>query len=134
MRQQVEVKSISPDGYANVAALRRSACSGDCHQCSGCGAVVQTVQVRARNLIGAKPGDQVIVETSSKTVFSALVVVYLLPLALLLVGYFVGLALPIGAGLCSLLGFVLGVALILLYNRRMTRQGQVEFTITAFAP
>lgn len=133
MRQQVEVKSVTPDGYAQVAAIRKSACSGDCHKCSGCGAVVQEVQVRAKNRIGAVPGDQVIVETGTKAVFSALLIVYMLPLVLLLAGYFVGYGFGISAGLCSLGGFVLGIVIILLYNRYVTRRSQLEFTITAFA-
>lgn len=134
MRQQVEVKSVSTDGYAHVAAIRRSACSGDCHKCSGCGAVVQEVQVRARNLIGAVPGDQVIVETSTRAVFSALLVVYLLPVVLLLGGYFLGYGLGWRPGLWALGGFALGVVLIVLYNRYVSRRGQVDFSITAFAP
>ena len=133
MRQQVEVKSVSPDGYAQVAAIRRSACSGDCHKCSGCGAVVQEVQVRAKNRIGAVPGDQVIVETGTGAVFSALLIVYMLPLVLLLIGYFVGYALGILPGLFSLVGFVLGIVVILFYNRYVTRRKQMEFTITSFA-
>ena len=134
MRQQVEVKSVTPDGYASVAALRRSAFSGDCHQCSGCGAVVQEVQVLARNPIGAKPGDQVIVQTENKTVFRAMLVVYLLPLVLLLAGYLAGSAAGVPAGLGALAGFGLGVLLMLWYNRHVARRGQVQFTITAFAP
>ena len=133
MRQQVEVKSVSHDGYAQVAAIRRSACSGDCHKCSGCGAVVQEVQVRAKNRIGAVPGDQVIVETGTGAVFSALLIVYMLPLVLLLIGYFVGYALEILPGLFSLVGFVLGIVVILFYNRYVTRRKQMEFTITSFA-
>lgn len=133
MRQQVEVKSVSPDGYAQVAAIRRSACSGDCHKCSGCGAVVQEVQVRAKNRIGAVPGDQVIVETGTGAVFSALLIVYMLPLVLLLIGYFVGYVLGILPGLFSLVGFVLGIVVILFYNRYVTRRKQMEFTITSFA-
>lgn len=133
MRQQVEVKSVTPDGYAQVMVVRRSACSGDCHSCGGCSAITQKVQVCARNQIGARPGDQVIVETSTKTVFAALAVVYCLPLLLLLVGYFVGAALAWLPGLCSFFGFALGIGCSVLYNRRVTKRGQVQFTITSFA-
>lgn len=133
MRQQVEVKSVTPDGYAQVAAIRRSACSGDCHKCSGCGAVVQEVQVRAKNRIGARPGDQVIVETGNGAMFTALLVVYLLPVLLLLAGYILGEVLGISPGLCSLVGFALGIVVILLYNRYVTRRAQLQFTITSFA-
>ena len=94
MRQQVEVKSVGADGYAQVEAVRRSACSGDCDHCGGCASAKQYVLVRAKNPIGAAVGDQVIVETSSRAILGAAAVVYLVPLALLLLGY----------GLASILG------------------------------
>lgn len=53
MRQQVEVKSVGADGYAQVEAVRRSACSGDCDHCGGCASAKQHVLVRAKNPIGA---------------------------------------------------------------------------------
>ena len=119
MRQQVEVKSVGADGYAQVEAVRRSACSGDCDHCGGCASAKQHVLVRAKNSIGAAVGDQVIVETSSRAILGAAAVVYLVPLALLLLGY--GLA-----------GFCLGVLLVIAYNRYVTKRGRLEFTITAF--
>ena len=38
MEQLVRVKEIYDDGTALVFRIRESACSGDCHKCSGCGA------------------------------------------------------------------------------------------------
>ena len=38
MEQIVRVREVRPDGMATVIHFRQSACSGDCHQCSGCGA------------------------------------------------------------------------------------------------
>ena len=71
MRQQVEVKSVGADGYAQVEAVRRSACSGDCDHCGGCASAKQHVLVRAKNPIGAAVGDQVIVETRSRAILGA---------------------------------------------------------------
>ena len=53
MEQLVRVKEIYPDGTAQVLHIRESACSGDCHQCSGCGAVKQTMLLTAVNAIHA---------------------------------------------------------------------------------
>ncbi len=132
MQQQVQVARVFPDGYAEVFVRRESACSGDCHKCSGCGAAAQQVSVRARNPIGAQPGDRVIVTSDSRQVLSAMVVVYLLPLALLLAGYFVGLRQGI-AGLTAVIGFALGIGLILLYNHYVSRRRPVSFVLTAYA-
>jgi hypothetical protein len=59
MEQTVRVLSLNGDGTAKVARIRQSACSGDCHKCSGCGAVQQTVTFDALNTIGAGPGESV---------------------------------------------------------------------------
>ena len=133
MQQLVQVYRVDPDGYAEVFVQRESACSGDCHKCSGCGAQRQQVFVRARNSIGAAPGDRVIVSSETRQVLPAMLVVYILPLALMLAGYFVGLAAPVSPGLLSCLGFALGVGLIVLYNRFVEKRRPVQYEITAFA-
>lgn len=133
MQQQVRVLSIYPDGTAEVAAVRVSACSGDCHKCSGCGAQTQQVRVRADNPIGAVPGDSVIVESDNRQVLGAMLVVYILPLVLLIGGYFAGYALSVLPGLFALLGFLLGILIILIYNRRLKTKHPVHYVISAFA-
>ena len=49
MEQIVRVKETFPDGSATVLLVRESACSGDCHKCSGCGAAKETMIFTARN-------------------------------------------------------------------------------------
>ena len=70
MEQIVTVRALYPDGTAEVACRRASACSGDCGHCGGC-TNAQTVLVRAYNPIGAKPGDRVVVESASCQVLGA---------------------------------------------------------------
>ena len=43
MQQQVQGSRVFPDGDCEVFVRRESACSGDCHKCSGCGAQAQQV-------------------------------------------------------------------------------------------
>ena len=64
MRQRGTVEAAWDD-TAIISVRRESACSGDCHKCAGCGAVTQTLQIRARNLIGARKGDKVYFESAS---------------------------------------------------------------------
>ncbi|MBR4308745.1 MAG: SoxR reducing system RseC family protein [Oscillospiraceae bacterium] len=117
MRQRATVESL--DGsYAVVSVRRESACSGDCHKCAGCGAVTQTLQVRAENLISAGKGDVVYIESCSAVVLRAVVLVYLLPLVTFLLGYFLG-SLWGKVGLTAILGFLLGWIPALCYNRHV---------------
>ena len=92
MEQIVRVHRLHPDGRAEVFLVRESACSGDCHKCSGCGAQQQTLQLTAENPIGARPGETVRLHSSTAAVLKAAAVVYLLPLVLFIGGYL--LAMP----------------------------------------
>ena len=132
MEQNVIVRRLLPEGMAEVMRIRESACSGDCHKCAGCGSTKQTMLFSARNPIGAQPGDMVVVESDSGTVLKGAMLLYLLPLVTFLVGYIAGENLW-GRGIfCSILGFLLGMMPIKLYDRRLAKQGTV-YTIKAYA-
>lgn len=133
MQQRVQVAKVFPDGYAEVFVQRESACSGDCHKCSGCGAAKQQVFVRARNAIGARPGEQVIVTSDDRQILPAMFVVYILPLLLLLAGYFAGLGLGVLPGLMAAAGFGIGIVIMIFYNRYVQQKRPVTFVITGYA-
>ena len=133
MEQLVRVKEAYPDGTAMVIHVRESACSGDCHKCSGCGAAKEAVLFTADNPIGAGTGDLVKVESDSGIVLKAAVVLYVLPLVLFFLGYYIGDVLWGLGALAGGLGFVLGVAVIVLYDRKVIRKKNIGYTITAFA-
>jgi len=132
--QTVRVKSCAEDGTAQVVHIRQSACSGDCHKCAGCGAVQEAVVLTARNPVGAAPGDLVVVESATKAVLSAAAVLYLMPLALFFLGYWLGQTLWLRGGALGCAAFALGIAGCILYDRRMAGKKTVEYTITGFAP
>lgn len=131
MEQLVRVRRANPDGTAQVIHLRESACSGDCHKCSGCGAAKEAVEFTADNPIGARPGDLVRVESASGPVLKAAAVLYLLPLALFFLGYGLGAWLAVSGPLLAGLGFGLGVLFVILYDRRLQRRAEARYTITA---
>ena len=133
MEQLVRVKKAHPDGTATVIHIRESACSGDCHKCSGCGAAKEAIVFEARNPIGAKTGDLVNVESETGPVLKAAAVLYMLPLVLFFGGYGVGAALGLSGGLFGCLAFVLSVALIVLYDRHLSKKDNTIYTITEFA-
>ena len=133
MDQLVRVKQTYPDGTAQVVRIRDSACSGDCHKCSGCGAAKEAIVFRADNPIGAKQGDLVNVRSASAPVLKAAAVLYMLPLALFFAGYAAGAALGISGGLCGGLAFVLSIVLIVFYDRRLAQRNNTVYTITDLA-
>ena len=133
MEQLVKVRKIHKDGTATVIHIRESACSGDCHKCSGCGAAKEAVVFTADNPIGAKRGDMVKVESSTAPVLKAAVVLYVLPLVLFFLGYWLGTLPGAFGALGGVLGFVLGVVIVVVYDRLVVNKANIRYTITAFA-
>ena len=132
MEQLVRVKEAFDDGTAVVVHVRESACSGDCHKCSGCGAAKETILLKAENPIGAVRGDLVKVESATGPVLKAAAVLYLLPMLLFFVGYFAGDALFSHGALVGCLAFVASIALVVLYDRKIGKTGETGYTITEF--
>ena len=133
MEQLVRVRQTHEDGTATVLCVRESACSGDCHKCSGCGAAKESILLRADNPIGARVGDLVKVASESGPVLKAAAVLYMLPLVLFFAGYALGAALGLSGGLFGGLAFVLSIALIVVYDRRMQKKDNTIYTITGYA-
>ena len=113
MEQLVRVRKVNPDGTAQVLHVRESACSGDCHKCSGCGAAKEALLFTACNPIGARPGELVKVESATAPVLKAAAVLYLLPLVLFFLGYLLGVVFWGAGGLFGGLGFLLGIAAVI---------------------
>ena len=133
MEQLVRVRETHDDGTAAVVHIRESACSGDCHKCSGCGAAKETVIFTADNPIGALAGDLVKVESSTAPVLKAAMVLYVLPLVLFFLGYWLGTLPGTFGTLGGVLGFILGVVIVVLYDRLVVNRANIRYTITAFA-
>jgi sigma-E factor negative regulatory protein RseC len=133
MEQLVRVKQTYPDGTALVVHLRESACSGDCHKCSGCGAAKEAILFKADNPIGAKTGDLVNIRSETGPVLKAAAVLYMLPLVLFFAGYALGAALGSSGALWGGLAFALSIILIVVYDRHMAKNDNTIYTITDFA-
>ena len=130
MEQRVKVVSTSPDGTAKVIHLRESACSGDCHKCSGCGAVQQAMLLSVQNPLGATPGQMVTISASSGPVLAAAAILYLVPLVLFFVGYLAG-EMIFGQGmLWGGIAFALAICFAVLYDRLVVKKKKTVYTIT----
>ena len=132
MEQIVRVKEAHDDGTATVFLQRESACSGDCHKCSGCGAAKEVMVFEVRNPIGAVRGDLVVIESKTGPVMKAVGVFYVLPLVLFFLGFFLGETLGGMGVLFGCLGFVAAIVLTVVYDRKIAKKEEVH-TITGYA-
>ena len=132
MTQIATVERIVNADYAEISVPRKSACGHDCEECAGCGVSGAAVLARALNPIGARPGQKVVVESSTSKMLGIVAMVYLIPVVLFVAGYFatalMGLAVPVQYAV-AIAGFVLGIVIAILYDRRLRAQGGLTFTI-----
>lgn len=132
MEQLVKVVKLNDDGSAVVSHERLSACSGDCHRCAGCGSSGQTMLLEVRNPIGAKPGDMVVIRSESAPVLAAAAILYLCPIALFFMGYFLGAYWLGQGGLWGCCAFLLGIGGAAAYDRLVVKKKKTVYTITGW--
>lgn len=136
-----EVVALREKGRAVVRTRRHSSCS----KCGACGLTGQLpdLEVEAVNLIGARPGDIVIVSMESRNVIEAALLVYMVPLLVfiggLLLGQYAGTKLfprlhsewfSVAVGVLLMAGSYFFLSS---YDRRASRQGRYMPHITGFA-
>lgn len=132
MQQVARLVKTFENNMGEIEVHRMSACGHDCSTCHGCGAPDEIIHVKAKNLIGAKAGDLVRVESQSGQIIGLAAATYLLPLILFFVCYLVGeKATFLSAGLCGFIGLALGVLVSFGLNRYLTRHNTVVFCITS---
>jgi sigma-E factor negative regulatory protein RseC len=130
MTQIATVEKILDTAYAEISVPRKSACGHDCEECAGCGVTGSAVHAKARNSIGAEPGQKVVVESNTKNMMGIIALVYLVPITLFLLGYFLTGALPETTRyLIAGVAFFAGIVPSVLYDRHLRRQGGLIFTI-----
>ena len=132
MKQVATVDRLLADGRAEIVVARQSACAHDCRECAGCGAAAASIRAVAVNPIGAREGQKVVVESSSRQIFGAILLVYMLPVLFFFAAYF--LAAPFGSGvsaLVSILAFFCGIVPSVFCDRRLRRSGGMTFTIVS---
>ena len=88
MTQVATVEKILRDGYVQISVPRKSACGHDCEECAGCGMTGASVYAEARDPVGVRPGDKVVVESSTRAILAVTWLVYMLPVVFFLLGYF----------------------------------------------
>lgn len=131
MTQIATVEKILPGGMAEISVPRKSACGHDCESCAGCGMTGSSVHAAAKNPIGAAVGQQVVVESSTKTLLGVMLLVYILPFVLFFIGYFAsqGLASEGARYAIAIAAFLLALIPAVICDRRIRRAGTLTFTI-----
>ena len=131
------VTSITEDGWAQVETDRNDACShcGSCRVSFGCNS---EMTIKAINRAGAGVGDLVSIHLSSGTIMKSAAILYLIPVAGLISGAFMGEGLSTrlaisetsAIALLSLSGFILGYIITALISRWMSARRKLSPTIT----
>lgn len=108
MKQQGTVIELT-EGYAKVRVARKALCGGDCSTCQGsCESKDEMVLVI--NELDARVGDEVILETSPQSFFTALILTYAIPLVAFLLVSSVSAALSPWKGTYGgLFAFIMGL-------------------------
>ena len=134
MTQDAVVTRCLSDDTAEVVVTRATACGSNCGNCEAC--VVQNeLKPVARNLIGAKPGQKVLIESKSAQVYGAILLVYIVPIVLAVLGCFAAYAAGASEGicvLCTFLGFILGAVIIVATQRMKKNKSNISFDIIKF--
>ncbi len=132
MTQIATVERILDQNHAEISVPRKSACGHDCEECAGCGVSGAAVHARAVNPIGARPGQKVVVESSTQKMLGIVALVYLIPVALFMLGYLAMVFLNASVAVqytAAVLGFVIGILLAIRYDRKLRASGGLTFTI-----
>ena len=130
MTQIATVEKDLGGGYAEVSVPRKSACGHDCEECAGCGMTGAAIKARARNDIGAQPGDKVVVESSTKKIFGVVALVYVLPVVLFLLGYFLSEGVAEGARYAiAIAAFAVSFIPCVLYDRHARKKELLTYQI-----
>ena len=130
MTQIATVEKILPGGFVEISVPRKAACGHDCEECAGCGMTGAAIHARAKDPVGVRPGQKVVVESATRKILGVVALVYLLPVVGFLLGYFlseglaegVRYAIAIGA---AALAFLPSVA----YDRHAKKTEALTYTV-----
>ena len=132
MTQDAVVTKVFPNGMAEVAVSRGTACGSKCGNCESC--VFQNeIKAFAKNTVHARPGEKVSIESLSSRIFGAAFLLYIVPFIMFFTGYAIAAANNLSEGLsvlCSFAAFCLAAAAVIIYQRISKRKNPIKFVIT----
>lgn len=132
MTQNGVIRETGGDGFAQVCITQRTACGHSCEDCGGCAAGSRELLVRARNPLEARAGETVTVASQTGRVLGAAALVYVLPLALMLLSALVCAGLggsQTACALAAILALAAGSGLAVCLGRARHRKAPLEYVI-----
>lgn len=131
MTQDAVVTRVFPNGLAEVAVTRGTACGSNCGNCESC-AFQNELKAIAKNTVHATPGEKVVIESVSSRIFSAAFLLYIVPFIALFIGYAIAAANGLSEGMCILVcfaAFAIAVTVVVIYQRINKRKKPITFEI-----
>lgn len=113
--------------------LADEACGHDCEACAGCSRKNKGRLMEAENDAGAVVGDRVEIHAPESSIIPAAFLVFLLPIALMTLGYAIGkylLSMTLLGVLFALMGAFLGVWFCVLYARRIGKRSSTVYRVS----
>ena len=131
MTQDAIVVKLLPNSMAEVAVTRTTACGGNCGSCESC--IFQSeLKAIAKNSIGARPGQKVVIASSSRTVFSAAILAYIMPILFFLLGYAISSLFGASEGISVLVSFsflILSAFVLIIIQKKRSVTHPISFEI-----
>ena len=89
------------------------------------------MKTAAKNLVNARPGQRVVIESRTSVIFNAALLVYVMPLVLFIAAYAIAAAFGAAEGVCILVSFVslLVSGFILIQTQRKKENKSIDFNI-----
>ena len=131
MTQDAIVTRLLPNSMAEVVVTRSTACGSNCGSCESC--IFQSeLKAVAKNSINARPGQRVVIESRTTAVFSAAMLVYIMPLVFFVAGFLLANAFGATEGVAILVSFLflaLAAAVLVWHQKRQRVEKQIQFEI-----
>ena len=131
MTQDAIVTRLLSNSMAEVVVTRSTACGNNCGSCESC--IFQSeLKAIAKNSINAKPGQRVEIESRTSKVFSAAIMVYIVPLLFFVLGFTLASLLGASEGVAILVSFMFlafSAAILVLVYRKRTADQRIQFEI-----
>lgn len=134
MTQDAIVIKSFENGLAEVLVARGTSCGEHCGSCSVC-KYVGEIHTYAKNLIHAQPGDKVVIESKTSEVLGAAFMIYIIPMAIMVLAYMAAAAMGAGESVSvpvAFIAFAVSMGLVTLYQRARTKKKEIELHIVSY--
>lgn len=105
MLQEAIITKTFENGLAEVVVERSGICGGNCDECDGC-RYENVMKSTVQNPINAHRGQHVYIETPTLGVFKGAFAIYIIPIVMLIAGYYVAALFTANEGVCIIAAFI----------------------------